>query len=135
MSKLHANVFSRRQVTASEGRLKQISIPTSDPIFIDVKNMKSELNPLRPEIPKPGTLTNSGDPDDADLLRQNQSSERKMLFFENVTCDPSIYTMDQPGLTVSNFMGNSIGTKRVNLHQTYVVVLLHKQSPFVLILV
>ena len=33
---------------------------------------------------------------------------------EIVTCDPSIYTMDHPDLTVSNFMGNPIGTKRVN---------------------
>ena len=30
-----------------------------------------------------------------------------------ITCDPAIYTMDHPDLTVSNFMGNSIGPKGV----------------------
>ena len=29
-----------------------------------------------------------------------------------ITCDPSIYTMDHPHLTVSSFMGNSIGLQR-----------------------
>ena len=31
------------------------------------------------------------------------------------TCDPSTYTMDHPDITVSDFMGNSIGIQRVNL--------------------
>ena len=35
-------------------------------------------------------------------------------FFEIITCDLSIYTMDHPDLNVSNFMGNSMGTKRDN---------------------
>ena len=35
-------------------------------------------------------------------------------FLEIKTCDPSIYTMDNPDLIVSFFMGNSIGTQRVN---------------------
>ena len=30
-----------------------------------------------------------------------------------------IYTMDHPVLTVSNFMGNSIGTKRVKIVSEY----------------
>ena len=42
------------------------------------------------------------------LTRQNQSSERGVL-----TCDPSIHTMDHLDLTASNYMGNSIGLKRV----------------------
>ena len=50
------------------------------------------------------------------LLRQNQSSEKAILFcLEIITCDPLIYTMDNPDLTVSNFMEHSIGPKRVNL--------------------
>ena len=37
------------------------------------------------------------------LLRQNQSSEKIFFFFfEIITCDPSIYTMVHPDLTVSN---------------------------------
>ena len=49
------------------------------------------------------------------LLRQHHSSEKKIqYFFEIITCDPSLYIIDHPDLTVSNFMGNSIGIKRVN---------------------
>ena len=33
---------------------------------------------------------------------------------ENITCDLTIYILDQPDLTTSNFMENSIGPKRVN---------------------
>ena len=69
-----------------------------------------------------GTLTNSKDPDEMThnafhqglhcLLIQNRYSEN---FFLIITCDHSIYTMDHPDLhvTVSNFMENSIGLKRV----------------------
>ena len=42
------------------------------------------------------------------LLKQNQSSEKEIQYFyflENITCDPSIYIMDHPDLTVSNLMG------------------------------
>ena len=35
-------------------------------------------------------------------------------FLEMINCDPSIYTMDYPDLTVSNFMENSIRTQQVN---------------------
>ena len=34
---------------------------------------------------------------------------------ENITCDPPIYTMGHPDLTVSNFTGILIGPKTVNL--------------------
>ena len=38
--------------------------------------------------------------------------QRKKTFFsENITCDPSIYTMGHPYLTVSNIIGNSVGPK------------------------
>ena len=43
-------------------------------------------------------------------LRQNRSSAKEIeyfLFFEIITCEPSIYTMDHPDITVSNFMGNA----------------------------
>ena len=36
-----------------------------------------------------------------------------IFFLKSITCDPLICTMDHSDLTVSNFMGNSIGTKRV----------------------
>ena len=49
------------------------------------------------------------------LLRQNLSSEKEYnIFFEIIICDPSIYTIDHPDLTVSTFIGNSIGTQKVN---------------------
>ena len=35
---------------------------------------------------------------------------------EIITCDPSIYAMDHPELTVSNLMGNSIGPQRVKMN-------------------
>ena len=40
--------------------------------------------------------------------------ERNTIFLKIITYDPSIYITVHRGLTVSNFMGNSIGTKRVN---------------------
>ena len=60
-----------------------------------------------------GTVTNSGDPDERPqnvafhqsprcLLRQKQSSEKEIQFyFEIITCDPLIYTMDLPKFIVS----------------------------------
>ena len=38
-----------------------------------------------------------------------------IIFGEILTCDPSIYTMDDPDFIVCSFMENSIGTKRVNI--------------------
>ena len=41
------------------------------------------------------------------LLRQNQSIEKEIheqSILEIITFDPSIYTMDHPDLTVSNFI-------------------------------
>ena len=68
-----------------------------------------------------GTLANS-----EDLIRHHFISvctgckdkidlQRKKcnIFFEMITCNPSIYTIDHPDITVSNFMENSIGHKRV----------------------
>ena len=53
------------------------------------------------------------------LPRQNQSLENKIEFFlEIITCDPSIYIMDRPELTVSNVMEQSIGLKKVK-HQGF----------------
>ena len=50
------------------------------------------------------------------LPRQNRSSEKNNIFFEIITYEPSIYTIDHPDSTVSSFMENSIGLtlKRVN---------------------
>ena len=56
------------------------------------------------------------------LLRQNRSSEKEMqLFLEVIICNPSIYTMDNPDFTVSNFMENSNGLKMV-YHNIYLFV-------------
>ena len=47
------------------------------------------------------------------LLRQNQSSEKGMLYVsEIITSNPSKDTMDHPDLTVSNLMENPICLKR-----------------------
>ena len=44
------------------------------------------------------------------LLRQKKHKKKTTQFIlENMTCVPSIYIMDHPNLTVSNFMENSIG--------------------------
>ena len=39
--------------------------------------------------------------------------ERNIMFLQIITCNPSIYIIDHPDLTVSSFMGNSIALKRV----------------------
>ena len=39
------------------------------------------------------------------------------IILEVITGDPSIYTVDHPDITVSNFMEYSIGPKRVNHHK------------------
>ena len=67
-----------------------------------------------------GTLANSEDPDEMPhdaafhqdlhcLRRQNWYLEKYNIFLKIIVDDPSIYTMDHPGLIVSNFMENSIG--------------------------
>ena len=53
------------------------------------------------------------------LLIQNGFSQEKAIkyFWEIITCDPSIYTMDHPDLqnaAIPNFIEQSIGPKRVN---------------------
>ena len=79
-----------------------------------------------------GTLANSEDPDEVPhnvafhqglhcLLSQNRSSEKEIQYvLEIITCDPSIYTMNHQDLTVTNFLENSIGLKRVNGLQFYI---------------
>ena len=85
------------------------------------------FNLLKTRNPKTGTLADSVDPDEMPhnaafhqylhcLVRQNQTSEKEIHYLlEIITCDPSIYTMDHPCLTVSNFIGNSNGPKRVKI--------------------
>ena len=54
------------------------------------------------------------------LLKQNRSSEKATHFFlKFIICDPSIYIMDHPDLTVCSFMENSIGLKRVKFYKDY----------------
>ena len=70
-----------------------------------------------------GTLSNNENPDKMlhkaafylgllCLLKQNQSSEKEVYLYKIITCDPLVYTMDHPDLTVSNFMENFIGLKK-----------------------
>ena len=57
------------------------------------------------------------------LLRQNRLSEKKILYFLDViTCDTSVYTMDHPDLTVSNFMEKSIGLHRGSYTSAHVLL-------------
>ena len=57
------------------------------------------------------------------LPRQNQSSKKEIQYFwEIITCDSSIYTMDHPDFTVPNFKGNSIGPKRVKASKCHVIM-------------
>ena len=39
---------------------------------------------------------------------------KNKIFMEIITCNPSIYTLNHPDLTVSIFMEQSNGLKRVN---------------------
>ena len=68
-----------------------------------------------------GTLGNSEHPDEMQLnaafiqglhclLGQNRCSEKEIWYIlEIITCDPSAYTMDHPGLIVPDFIENFIG--------------------------
>ena len=66
-----------------------------------------------------GPFENSEDPDEMlqnaafhrdlhCLLRQNRSSEKEIQYFLSITCESSIYSMNHPHLTVSNFMEKPI---------------------------
>ena len=56
------------------------------------------------------------------MHRQNQSLEKEIIYFlKIITCYPSTYAMDHPDLTVSNFLGNSIGPKMVNQSHRYLL--------------
>ena len=76
------------------------------------------------------TVTNSEDSDEMHknaafhqgphcLLRQKQSSEKEIQFyFEIITCDPLMYTMDLPKFIVSIQKQESISALRVNMSMT-----------------
>ena len=68
-----------------------------------------------------GTLANSEDPDEMPITFAKTKSifmERNIYFFEIIILNSSIYTMDHPELTVSNFIESSIGPKRVKMYFT-----------------
>ena len=49
------------------------------------------------------------------LLRQKRSSEKEIQFYlENITCNPSIYTMDHPKFIVSNQKEESIKLQQIS---------------------
>ena len=74
-----------------------------------------------------GTMASNEDPDEMPhiaafhqgldcLTRQNRSSEVEIHYcFEIITCDPLLYTMDNPDFIVCSFMENSIDLKRVDV--------------------
>ena len=80
--------------------------------------------------PLNGYFANSEDPDEMPhkvafhkglhcLLRQNIDLQRKKYnIFGIITCYPSIYRMDHHDLTLSIYMENSIGLKRVKIKKT-----------------
>ena len=65
-------------------------------------------------------MADSEDPDEmphkgSSLFVKSNSifRERNVIFLEIITSNPSIYKMDHPDLTVSNFMENDICLQRV----------------------
>ena len=71
-----------------------------------------------------GTMTNSEDPNEMlhkaafhqglhCLLKAVLRENKYNIVFVIITCNSSIYTMDHRDLTVSTFMENTIGLKRV----------------------
>ena len=78
---------------------------------------KYPLNPL-----KTGTFANSENPDAAFYQGQHcfnyqdKTVFREIHYLENITCHPSIYTMDYPYLNVSSFVEISIGLQRLSLY-------------------
>ena len=64
------------------------------------------------------TLANSEDPDEMPhcLLSPKQSSYKEIqYYFEVITCDTSIYTIDHPIFIVSNQKKEAISTQRVKI--------------------
>ena len=47
------------------------------------------------------------------LVKINYQRKKNNIFSETITCGPSIYTIDHPDFTVSNFMEKSVGLKSV----------------------
>ena len=84
-----------------------------------------DVNPLLNGNLQMGTLENNEDPDD--ITHRTAFHQRCTVFLNKIdlqwkkyniilqiiTCDPSIYTLDHPDLTVSNIMENSIYKQRV----------------------
>ena len=67
-----------------------------------------------------GTLENNEDPDEMShhtVFHQGLyyflQWKKYTIILQIITCDPSIYTMDLPNVTVSNVIKNYIGTQRV----------------------
>ena len=73
-----------------------------------------------------GTLANSKDPDEMEHYvcegKNNLQKKKYNILLEIITFDPLIYTMDHPDLTVSNFMENSIGPKRVKGYSLHLIL-------------
>ena len=63
-----------------------------------------------------GTLLNSEGPDDSTGSALFAKSKKDCtILLEIINYITLIYTMDNPDLTVSNFMGNSIGLKGLKM--------------------
>ena len=62
-----------------------------------------------------GTLCNSEDPDGSPGSVLFAQKKVQYFYLKIITCDPSIYTMDNPDFIVCNIMENSIGLKMVSV--------------------
>ena len=90
--------------------------------FFRIKRVRSNINLFWTGNPITGTLVNIVDPDEMphsaafhlglqSLLIQNGYSE--IFFFEIITCDLPVYTIDHSDLTASNFMEIFTGFKKL----------------------
>ena len=72
-----------------------------------------------------GTVANGEDPDEFHqglhyFLRQiNHQRKQYKIVLKIIICDPLIYIINHPDLTVCSFMENSIGLKRVKFYKDY----------------
>ena len=73
-----------------------------------------------PETPN-GYFANSEAPDEIRIIRLGQNRFQ----METITCDPSIYTMYHPDLTMSNLMEKSTGPIGL-MHEAFCVVHIFK---------
>ena len=67
---------------------------------------------------------------------ESRTDKEIYLSLDIITCDHAIYTMNHPDLIVSNLMGNSVDTQRVNKEWEHIASrrIVHKTVNLTLIL-